>query len=192
MGPSQVSDADLARALRDAEPDAFEAAWQRFLPLVRGMVRRSVGLGAEGEDIIQEIFLALFRRIRTLREPQALRAFVMAITVRTLMYERRRRHRGSWASLESEDQIEGLRICADSGARQAFMSLQQLVSRLRERDRMVFMMRFGEGLGSDEIGAALGVSGPTARRSLARALERLKLWAGRDPFLADFVASEEL
>jgi len=187
---SRASDADLGRALIDADPEAFYVAWQRFLPVVRGMVRRSLGHTAEGEDVVQEVFFVLFRRVQTLRDPLAVRAFVMAITVRTLSYEKRRRRRRAYSALETEEQSEGLSITADPAAKHAYVSFQHLVGRLRERDRVAFVLRFIEGMDSKEIGAALGVSAPTARRSFSRALERLKLWAGHDPFLADFLGEE--
>lgn len=184
---SHASDAELGQALIEADPEAFYVAWQRFLPVVRNMVRRSLGPTAEGDDLVQEIFFVLFRRVQTLRDPLALRAFVMAITVRTLIYEQRRRRKCSFSTLETEEQSEGLRISADPAVKHAFVSFQHLVNRLRERDRAAFVLRFVEGMDSHEIGAALGVSAITARRSFSRALGRLKLWAGRDPFLADFL-----
>lgn len=187
---SRATDAELGRALIDNEPAAFYVAWQRFLPVVRSMVRRSLGHTAEDEDIVQEVFFVLFRRVQTLRDPLAVRAFVMAITVRTLSYEQRRRRKRAYSPLETEEQTDGLRVTAEPAAKHAFVSFQHLVGRLRERDRTAFVLRFIEGMDSKEIGAALGVSAPTARRSFSRALERLKLWAGRDPFLADFLGEE--
>jgi RNA polymerase sigma-70 factor, ECF subfamily len=187
---SRASDAELGRALIDADPEAFYVAWQRFLPLVRHMVRRVLGRAAEADDIVQEIFFSLFRSVRNLRDPVTLRAFVMAITVRTLSYEQRRQRRRSFLTLETEEQTEGLRITADPASKHAFVSFQHLVSRLRERERTALMLRFVQGMGADEIGEALGVSAPTARRSFARAIERLSTWASRDPFLVDYLKND--
>jgi hypothetical protein len=38
-----------------------------------------------------------------------------------------------------------------------------------------------------EVAAALGVSIPTARRAFSRAQMRMTLWAGRHPFLSDYL-----
>lgn len=187
---SRVSDAELGHALIAGDPDAFYVAWRRFLPIVRHIVGRKLGSVSEIDDAVQEVFFSLFKRVRVLREPAALRAFVIGITLRTVSYERRRRSHRSYASWEGEDEIGALRITADPAAKHAFVSLQHLVARLRERDRVAFMLRFVQGMDSEEIGQVLGVSALTARRSFSRARERLNLWASRDRFLADYLPEE--
>lgn len=185
-----ASDAELGHALIGGDPDAFDVAWRRFLPIVRHIVGRQLGAASEIDDAVQEVFLTLFKRIRVLREPAALRAFVIGITVRTVSYERRRRGNRSYSSWEAEDAFGALRITADPAAKHAFVSLQHLVARLRERDRVAFMLRFVQGMDSEEIGQVLGVSALTARRSFCRARERLNLWASRDRFLADYLPED--
>lgn len=187
---SHASDAELGQALIDAVPDAFQVAWQRFLPLVRHMVRRALGQAADADDLVQEIFFALFRGARTLRSPLVLRAYVMVIAARTLRNEQRRRRKWAHLPLETEEQIAALRISADPATKHAFLSLEQLVGRLRERERLALMLRFVHGMGVDEVAEALGVSAPTARRSFSRALERLRAWANRDPFLVEYLQKE--
>lgn len=187
---SRASDAELAKALLAEEPEAYRVAWERFLPLVRGMVRRTFGHNFEFDDVVQEIFLCLFRRVPTLRDPVALRGFVMAIAARTLSHERRRRRLRFLAGFEGEEQAaEALRITMDPAAKHAFLGLEQLVRRLRERERVAFVLRYVEGMDAAEVAGVLGVSAPTARRSFSRAWKRINLWAGRDPFLADYLRS---
>src|SRR3954469_22078320 len=88
---SDASDEELARALLVNHPDARHVTWQRFSPLVGRMARRVFPRHEDAEEVVQEVFLCLFRRVHTLRVPVAFRGFVMAITKRTLSHERRRR-----------------------------------------------------------------------------------------------------
>ena len=178
----------LAQALLANEPDAYRVAWQRFMPMVRRKVRRVFGSGVDSEEVIQEVFFCVYRRVHTLRDPLALRAFVMAVAARTVSHERRRRRLRFPQALESEERdAQELRIPANPAAKHACASLKRLLGRLRQREREAFVLRFVEGMDAAEVAAALGVSAPTARRSLSRASKRITLWAGRDPFLADFV-----
>lgn len=184
----RASDADLARALIERRPEAHPVAWQRFLPLVSGMVHRAFGRGSDFEDVVQEVFFCLFRRIHTLRDPVALRAFVIAIASRTLSHERRRRRRKFRMNSETEERSPDLlSVSADPASKHAFLILQGLVARLRQRERTAFVLRFVEGMDAAEVALRLGVSAPTARRSFSRAFQRISLWAGRDPFLADYL-----
>ena len=77
-----ATDVDLARALIANDAEAHRVAWHRFSSLVRGMVRRVCRHRVDCEDIVQEVFFCLFRRVHTLRDPVALRGFVIAVTLR--------------------------------------------------------------------------------------------------------------
>jgi RNA polymerase sigma-70 factor (ECF subfamily) len=183
-----ASDADLALAMMEGNLLAHRVAWQRFMPLVRGMVRRAFGREAETDDVIQEIFLCLFQRVHTLREPMALRAFVMAIASRTLHHQRRQRRSRYHVVLESSEQAtEALVLSVDAATKHAFINFTDLVRRLRKRERVAFILRYVEGMDAAEVGDALGVSAPTARRSFLSAWRRINVWASRDPFLANYL-----
>lgn len=75
-------DAELALALLSKQPQAAIVVRQRFSSLVNGILRRALGRDADVEDAEQEVFLAIFRDIRQLRQPEALRSFVLTITKR--------------------------------------------------------------------------------------------------------------
>lgn len=183
-----ASDEELARALLAGHPEAQYVTWQRFSPLVGRMVRRVFGHTEDAEEVVQEVFLCLFRRAHTLRVPVAFRGFVLAIAKRTMSHERRRRRLRFYQATEEEERTAGaLRLAADPAAKHALLSLERLIGRLRHRERNAFMLRFVEGMDAAEVGDTLGVSAPTARRSFARAWKRINVWAGRDPFLADYL-----
>ncbi len=180
-------DEELARALLVGDPHAQHVTWQRFSPLVVRMARRAFGRH-DAEEVVQEVFLCLFRRVHTLRVPVAFRGFVIAIAKRTMSHERRRRRLRFYQASEDEQRSAGeLSVTADPAAKHALIGLEQLLARLRHRERNAFMLRFVEGMDAAEVGEKLGVSAPTARRSLARAWKRINVWASRDPFLADYL-----
>ncbi len=186
-----ASDEELAQALLIGDPQAEYVTWQRFNPLVVRMARRAFGRHEDAEEVVQEVFLCLFRRVHTLRVPVAFRGFVIAIAKRTMSHERRRRRLRFYQATEDEQRTAGeLSVTADPAAKHALIGLEQLVARLRHRERNAFMLRFAEGMDAAEVGAQLGVSAPTARRSFARAWKRINVWASRDPFLADYLREE--
>ena len=73
---AQPDDEELARGLISGQAWAPAAAWNRYAPLVHGIVSRALGPDAEAEDVTQEVFYYLFARARTLRDPAALRSFI--------------------------------------------------------------------------------------------------------------------
>jgi RNA polymerase sigma-70 factor (ECF subfamily) len=181
-----ADDAALACALMARNPAAPRAAWNRFSPLVGSIVRRSVGPWHDTEDIVQDVFLRLFQRIHSLRNPIALKAFLVAITLRTIRYARRRQPAGSWPVAVSPDARV---VNSDGNARRALIRFYDVLSRINERDRTAFVLRFVEGMDAAEVAAALDVSVPTARRCSNRAWNKVTLLAQRDPFLVDYLGN---
>src|SRR5437764_1468619 len=89
-------DAALAHALIERRPTAPAALWERFAPMVHRMLRRTLGPGHDVDDVVQEVFLCVFQKVAGLREPRALRAFVISVTALTARYELRRRWVPGW------------------------------------------------------------------------------------------------
>src|SRR5262249_16391661 len=98
---AELTDEGLALALIGNDPLAPRAVWVRYSPLVRCILRRSPGPEHEVEDIVQDVFLHVFDKIRTLRNPAAFKAFVVSITVLSVRYEIRRRRVRRWVRLAS-------------------------------------------------------------------------------------------
>ena len=190
---THLSDAELVNALLRGDAGAPRLALERFSPMVRSVLRRGLGNDGEVEDALQEVFICLFRRLPTLRDPLSLRPFVLAIAVNTAMHERRRRQRRSIMSLGHEPTLMGLASASDdTTASYALARLTRLLRRLTVRDRTTFQLRFVEGCTAVEVAQQLGVSEPTARRSFTRAWRRMRIWAARDPFLADYLQEDLL
>jgi RNA polymerase sigma-70 factor (ECF subfamily) len=138
------------------------------------------------------VFLSVFDKVPTLRDPAALRAFIVSVTVRTLRYEIRRRRVRRWVRLSDDAEIPDLRVVhPDTDSREALVRFYQILDRINSRDRTAFVLHFVEGMGVPEVASALGVSVPTTRRCLSRARDRLTFFAGRDPVLIDYVTRIE-
>jgi RNA polymerase sigma factor (sigma-70 family) len=133
------------------------------------------------------VFACLFRRVATLRDPRALRPFVLAITLNTVKYERRRRRRRSQVSLLPDlSQLE-LAGRDKPSANLAFLRFVELIHKLGEREQTTFIYRFIEGLTVEQIAAEMQLSEPTTRRAFSRAWARLRKWAAADPFLSEYL-----
>jgi RNA polymerase sigma-70 factor (ECF subfamily) len=181
-----LSDAELAAALTEGRPEAFRTAWERFSPLVGGVLRNALGYD-ELEDVQQEVFASLFRRVSTLRDPLALRPFVIAITLNTVKYERRRRRRRSRIALIADPAQLNIAGRDQPASNLAFGHFMALVRQLAKREQATFVYRFVERMTVAQIATAMNISEPTARRSFSRAWARMQKWAARDPFLNDYL-----
>jgi RNA polymerase sigma-70 factor (ECF subfamily) len=168
------SEADLARSLIAGDVRAPSVAWNHYAPMVREVVRRSFGRCAEVEDLTQEVFLRLFRRVATLRKPESLRSFVLSFAFRTVKSERRRRRRVGWLVLTDTGRLAGDDgEATDVDNRLELRRAQVLLHRLSARERDVLFLSRVDGLKLTDIASRLRVSLSTTKRVLRRARLRI-------------------
>jgi RNA polymerase sigma-70 factor (ECF subfamily) len=142
--------------------------------MVREVVRRSFGRSAEVEDLTQEVFFRLFRRVATLRKPESLRSFVLSFAFRTVKSERRRRRRVGWLVLTDTGRFAGDDAEATAvDNRLELRHVQSLLHRLSARERDVLFLSRVDGLKLTDIASRLRVSLSTTKRALRRARLRI-------------------
>jgi RNA polymerase sigma-70 factor (ECF subfamily) len=172
--PDETADVDLARALIAGAARAPELVWDRYAPLVHGIVSRALGPDGEVEDVTQEIFYRLFSRIRTLRKPEALRSFVVSFAVRIVKWELRRRRARRWLTLSETGEVPDDQLLFMSVEnRYALQRLYGLLNKLSTRERLVLVLRHVEGMTLEEVSEAMDISLATVKRALRRASTRL-------------------
>jgi RNA polymerase sigma-70 factor (ECF subfamily) len=184
----EQDDASLARALMIHDPSAQAIAWERFAPMVHRILRRTFGPGADVEDLAQELFLCFFDRVKTLREPRALRAFVIAITARIIQSELRRRRTRRLFFL---DVTPPPPVHPDPEAREALVHFYKILDRLGPQDRTAFVLRFMEEMELADVASALDESLSTTKRRLVRVWNRVALLVKNDPAVAHYLSSLE-
>jgi len=190
--PQEVDDATLVHKLIDQHPQAARLIWQRFAPMVHRMLRRSLGPDEDVEDLAQEVFMCVFQKASSLREPQALKAFVITVTAFTVRGELRRRWSRRWLRRQRPETSRGLLVSnQDVESREALRRFYQILDRVGSQDRTAFVLRFIEGMPLEDVAAALDVSVATAKRRLARVWDRVVLLAERDSALVDYLSGLE-
>jgi RNA polymerase sigma-70 factor (ECF subfamily) len=187
---SEATDAELVRAARERDPRAAALLWDRYATLVRGLLVRSVGPSSEVEDLVQEVFLGLFRNLDDLRDPSALRSFLVGIAVRQAKTALRKRRVRRWLRFGAHDD-EGNelpeRAGADGRAQLALLRLDRILRGLADQDRLAWVLRHVEGYELPEAAAHLGCSLATVKRRIARAEARIEQAAREDPILRPWV-----
>jgi len=179
------SDGDLARGLVAGDAWAIAETWRRFAPMVLMMAERSLGSRSEADDLGQEVFYQVFRKAKTLREPDRLRSFVYSFAVRELKSELRRKRLSGWLSFHQPETLVDLSSgTLDVESRDLLRRCHALLDRLAPRDRLVFVLRRMESMTVDEIAGTMDISVSTVKRSMTHASDRLSRWIGADPGLA--------
>jgi RNA polymerase sigma-70 factor (ECF subfamily) len=144
-------------------------------PLLRYLSTFDVAF-PDGEEVIQEVFLALFQHLQSGKSHENLRGWLFRVT-HNLALKRRYRTRRDLA-VRAEAAIEDWAIDPDPNpedqlvSSQAQLRLQAVVRALNEQDRRCLSLR-AEGLRYREIAEMLDMSLGSVSLSLARSLARI-------------------
>ena len=155
--------------------------------MVYGIASRALGRDSEAEDVTQEVFYRLFARVGTLRNPQALRSFVVSFAIRIVKWELRRRRARRWIILSESEQLpEVAGIEGDPESREVLRRFYIVLDQLSARERLVFALRHLEAMTLEEIAVAMKISLSTVKRTLARASTHISEWIEGDGDLAHY------
>ena len=189
-------DVALAEALIRRDPQATFVAWTTLHGLAVATLRRLAGPGPEVEDLVQEVFLRFFRQVPKLRDPRALRSFLIGICLRVVRGDRRQRWLRSFLRLTDSGEAPEPQVPIRDGdlagdAREIVGRYYAILDRLGGVDRSLYVARHVERLPLAEVAALHGLSDSTARRRLLRVAHRMAAMVERDPALSAYLAEEK-
>jgi RNA polymerase sigma-70 factor, ECF subfamily len=183
--------AELVARARARDPRAAAQIWDHYAPTVRGVLYRSVGPDGDVDDLMQEVFVGFFRNVGGLRDPAALKPFLIGIALRTARAALRKRRVRRWLRLTpTGEPPEVEATTADPRTREALRRLFVVLDELAARDRLAFVLRHGEEYELTEVASALACSLATVKRCLARAEAHVLARARVDVLLAPYAREE--
>ena len=172
--PAAADDATLARAAARGEAWAEREIWYRFGPMVYAFLRRTLGSRHDNEDFLQDVFVRVFERLRTLEDPTALRSFIYSIALRALNEELRQKSiRSRLTALFLTPFLRSSVAHVDFESRDVLRRIEVVLDEMHPRRRAVFVLRRFEGLELTEIAARLELSLATVKRDMDKAHQRI-------------------
>jgi RNA polymerase sigma-70 factor (ECF subfamily) len=163
-----VDVAELARAAQRGDVLAMSELLDALAPYV-GRICAAIALEA-GQDAAQETLISVFRRLRSLRDPNALLGWVRTIAVReAVRVARAPAHAGS---VPLDDTLAAPRADPEMAG-----DVREVLERLPPDQRAILVLRDLHGLDESDAARILGVARGTVKSRLhrARALFR-KQW----------------
>ena len=127
----------------------------------------------QAEDILQEVFIRIYRKLSWLREPQAFRAWSYQIASREAFRYLNRERRWN-KQVRDEATLAAVSIDEREFSRELIESLPQLVERLSPASRAVVVLFYLHELSLIETAAVLDIPVGTAKSRLAYGLESLR------------------
>jgi RNA polymerase sigma-70 factor (ECF subfamily) len=186
----------IVERLRAGEAKALEALMERYAARVYRLAYSITRNTGDAEEVVQDVFLNVFRNVRGFQERAALGTWLYRVTANAALNKRRGKRLELETSLDAwlptfqpDGHREGDRafLLADWSstpesellAQEARTTLEHAMEALPDRYRAVLVLRDVEGLSSEEAAAILGDSVAAVKSCLHRARMALREYLTR-------------
>jgi len=178
----ELAEADAIRLAQKGDAAAFERLYQLHSRRVYSLCLRMVSNPAAAEDLAQEAFLQLFRKIQTFRGESAFSTWLHRLTVNVVLMRLRRKNVIETSLDELAEQDEGsgspprevgtpdLKLTGSVDR----VNLDRAVAQLPPGYRAVFLLHDVEGYEHNEIADMMGCSIGNSKSQLHKARTRLR------------------
>jgi RNA polymerase sigma-70 factor (ECF subfamily) len=186
MADVSIGDTALLSGLRSGDDDAYQTLVTRFQQPVYNLVYRLLNDPADAGDVVQEVFLKVFRSVGSFRGQSSLKTWIYRIAMNEAHNQRRwfGRRRGHEIGLEDEhgDGKTYEQVLPDPGRspfditldNETMRCVEQALNGLKPAFRAAVVLRDIEGLSYDEIGEVLQISLGTVKSRILRGREALR------------------
>jgi RNA polymerase sigma-70 factor, ECF subfamily len=184
--PVSIGDDELVQALQQGSEGAYETLLSRFQQPVYNLALRLLNDPSYAADVVQEVFLKVFRNVGHFRGQSSLKTWIYRITVNEAHNQRRWffRHRRREIGLEEEpEEARSMSQVLPDGSPSPFdyafdrerrNLLESALSKINPAFREVVVLRDIADLSYDEIADILLLSLGTVKSRILRGREALR------------------
>ncbi len=191
--PRAASGGDLVVRAQRGEEAAFAALFEAYKRRVYGLCLRMTGCPHEAEDLTQEVFLRVFRKISTFRGESAFSTWLHRLALNVVVMHLRKKRiqevpldevdtsQEEPVKREYSDNDRRLEGCVDR------ISLQRAIAKLPPGYRTVVVLHDLQEREHSEIAKILNCSIGTCKSQLHKARLKLRKWLGVRQFKFKYV-----
>lgn len=179
--PASPSSAELVTRAQKGEEKAFEALFHQHKQRVYSLCLRMIGNAAEAEELTQEAFLQVFRKIGTFRGESAFSTWLHRLSVNVVLMRLRKK---TITETPLEDSARGDEFDEqpkEYGASDLVLmgsidrlNLERAIAQLPPGYKRAFVLHDVQGYEHNEIAAMLGSSIGNSKSQLHKARVRLR------------------
>jgi RNA polymerase sigma-70 factor (ECF subfamily) len=171
-----ATDFDLARLAALGNIAAFERLYERYHRRTYSLCLRMTSSQSESEDLTQEVFIQLFRKIGSFRGDSAFSTWLHRLTVNQVLMHFRRRSVKNEKTSDDGEMPEQIVPGTENQSKMPVLdriALKRAIEQLPPGYKSAFVLHDVEGYEHEEVARILGISVGTSKSQLHKA--RLKL-----------------
>lgn len=174
---SKLSDEQLIQHVASGCQDALSVLFDRYQRLVFDVAFRIVRDPGEAEEVVQTVFLDIYRAVANFDPSKGIpKVWILQYAYHRALHRKRHlvsNHFYRWEELEAAVEV-GVRRSFGGESPETKRLAEQMLQKLKPRQRVVLEMTYYEGLTAEEIAQRLGKSAHAVRHDLHRGLGALR------------------
>lgn len=167
----------IVSAAKAGDRAAFKLLYDNHVGRVYALCYRLTGDKGLAEDVTQEVFIQLWRKLHNFHGQSRFSTWLHSVTANVAV-DYMRKQRGWVQRMFNIESTSVMSMPAEAATSE--VDLEGLIVRLPERARMVFVLHAIEGYRHDEIANMLAIAVGSSKAQLHRAKQLLKQWMGCD------------
>lgn len=187
------SENELIRRAQTGDPEAFSLLARNYERRIYSLALHYTRDAADAEDLSQDVWLKAYKAIHTFRGEASFYTWLRQIMINSFINYRRATRLRFWERKQTsaEESIEHLAFSEELSGATASLSLEdvthnkiliekvmQALGELSAQQRLMFLLKHREGMTYEEIARAFGCSTGTVKKSLFRAVAKLRTALG--------------
>jgi RNA polymerase sigma-70 factor (ECF subfamily) len=180
------SEDELVRRAQSADMDAFCLLAQKFERRIYSLALHYCRNHQDAEDLSQEVWLKTYQAINTFKGESSFYTWLRKITINCFLNHQRARSfrwRGETTPVQlvDVDSIKAVACLAHAADSEKVLlnrimveKVMQALSELTSQQRLIFLLKHHEEMTYEEIAKAVGCSSGTAKKSMFRAVTKLR------------------
>ena len=170
---------DLVRRCQSGDTDAFETLYRQHAARIYTLACRMAGSPEDGEDLLQEIFLQVYRKLGSFKGDAAIGTWLYRLALNHCLDYVRSRQAKMHRLTDTLDAETSFQPTARRETPIARLDLERAVERLPEGCREAFVLHDVEGFDHKEVGKLLGIAEGTSKSQVFKARMKLRALLGR-------------
>ncbi len=167
---------ELVRKLKNGDSSAFDSLFIQYSGKLFYFVNKYLNVKEESEEIVQDVFLNLWKHKKEIRSEEAFKSYLYKIALNNIRnYFIKKQVKEKYKQLIAREYLIESSPGPDEPDYESVMKqVDRLIEQLPEKRREIFLLSRKEGLDTSEIAKYLGISESTVKNQISSAIAFLK------------------
>jgi RNA polymerase sigma-70 factor (family 1) len=169
-------DSELVEKLQKGDVEAFDIIYDKYSKKLYAFGLKYLGSTAEAEELVQSVFLKLWENYKTLKKESSFKSFIFTIAYNDIckLFRKRNYHKKFISDTLYECSESSSEIEEKIDYQSVLERVEQIIDKLPERQRTIFLKSRKEGKSTKEIAEEVGLSPGTIDNYISESLKLIR------------------